>query len=147
MITGQSERLTLFIFSPVLRLRTALFSSPVRAGFPSPAEDYIEKTLDFNEYLVKHPVATFCLRVSGNSMIGAGIYDGDLLVVDRALAPANNRIVIAMLDGELTVKRLIRRGQRIFLTPENPDYSPIEISPESNFEIWGIVTNVIRSLR
>lgn len=133
-------------------LRTAtykipLFGSAIKAGFPSPAEDYIEKSLDFNELLVKHPVATFCLRVSGNSMTGAGIHDGDLLIVDRALTPANNKIVIAVLDGELTVKRLVKRGQKIFLAPENPEYSVIEIGSESSFEIWGVVTNVIHSPR
>jgi len=131
------------IFRPHTPAAIPLYQSHIRAGFPSPAEDYIEKTLDFNEYLVKHPAATFTVKVAGNSMTGAGIHNGDLLIVDRAITPAHNRIVIAVLDGELTVKRLVRQGQKVFLAAENPEYSPIEVPPESNFEIWGVVTNVI----
>ncbi len=126
--------------------RVSLFSSRIKAGFPSPAEDYIEKSLDFNEYLIEHPSATFCLRVSGSSMTGAGIHDGDILVVDRALRPRDNQVIIALLNGELTVKRLVRSNGRVFLSPENPDYSPIEVPPESDFEVWGVVTNVIHRL-
>ena len=130
-------------FSRRISAAVPLYQSHIRAGFPSPAEDYIEKTLDFNEYLVKHPAATFTVKVAGNSMTGAGIHNGDLLIVDRAITPAHNRIVIAVLDGELTVKRLVRQGPKLFLAAENPEYRPIEVSPESNFEIWGVVTNVI----
>ena len=133
-------------FSRRISAAVPLYQSHVRAGFPSPAEDYIEKTLDFNEYLVKHPAATFTVKVAGNSMTGAGIHNGDLLIVDRAITPAHNRIVIAVLDGELTVKRLVRQGPKLFLSAENPEYRPIEVSPESNFEIWGVVTNVIHSV-
>ncbi len=124
-------------------LRIPLFSSSIKAGFPSPAADYIEKTLDFNEYLVKRPAATFCFRVSGDSMINAGIYNDDILVVDRSLQARNNDIVIAVLDNELTVKRLVTSGSRPLLLPENDKYEPIQISDLSSFEVWGVVTFVI----
>ena len=123
-----------------------LFLSAVKAGFPSPADDYIEKTLDFNEYLVRRPAATFCLRVSGNSMTGAGIHHGDILVVDRSVRPSNGQVVIAILDGELTVKRLDTSSSRPVLRPENSAYAPIEVPPGSSFEIWGTVLYSIHSL-
>ena len=126
--------------------RIPLFLSTVKAGFPSPAEDYIEHTLDFNELLVRRPAATFCLRVSGDSMTGAGIFHGDILVVDRSVRPANGQIVIAALDGELTVKRLDSSGPRPVLRAENAGYPPIEVKPGSSFEIWGTVLFSIRSL-
>ena len=126
-------------------LRVPLFLSAVKAGFPSPAEDYIEKSLDFNELLIRRPAATFCLRVSGDSMTGAGIFHGDILVVDRSVRPANGQIVIAVLDGELTVKRLDSSGPRPVLRAENAAYPSIEVKPGSSFEIWGTVLFSIRS--
>ena len=120
-----------------------LFFSPVKAGFPSPAEDYIEKSLDFNEYLVSHPAATFCLRVSGDSMYGAGIFPGDIIIVDRAIAPSRGSIIVAAVDGELTVKRLLYKNGRTVLSPENPAYPDIVIAHESECSIWGVVTYVI----
>lgn len=124
-----------------------LYSSKVAAGFPSPAEDYIADSLDLNEYLVKHPAATFLVRASGNSMINAGIYENDILIVDRSLPPAHGKIVIAAIDGQLTVKRLHKKPNGQFvLMPENPDYPPIEISEENETYIWGVVTNVIHSV-
>ncbi|MGL4368695.1 MAG: LexA family protein, partial [Spirochaetota bacterium] len=111
--------------------------------FPSPAEDYIEKRLDFNEYLVQHPAATFCVRATGNSMRGAGIAPGDLLVIDRAITPVDGKIVIAAVNGELTVKRLRKKNGKVYLSPENPDYPSIEISAETGLEVWGVVTHVI----
>lgn len=134
------------IFSKRISISIPLYQSSIKAGFPSPAEDYIEKTLDFNEYLVAHPVATFTVRVSGHSMTGAGIHDGDLLIVDRALTPSHDKVVIAVLDGELTVKRLMKKGQKVFLVAEHPDYKPIEVQGESSFEIWGVVTYVIHKV-
>lgn len=123
------------------------FSSRVSAGFPSPAEDHIEKALDLNELLIRHPSSSFFLRVEGNSMAGAGISDGDLLLVDRAVEPTDGRIVIAVVDGELTVKRLrhTKTGQP-YLYPENPDYPPIAISEETDCHLWGVVINVIKSV-
>lgn len=123
-----------------------LFMSSVEAGFPSPAEDYIEGRLDLNKYLIKHPAATFFVRVSGNSMINAGIYPGDILIVDRSLEAADKKIVIAVVDGELTVKRLRHKGNLFFLAPENDAYLPITITEEMSFEIWGVVTNVIHKV-
>ena len=120
-----------------------LYLSPVAAGFPSPAEDYIDRKLDLNEHLVRNPAATFFVRVDGESMRDAGIASGDLLVVDRAVNPRNGSIVVAALDGELTVKRLRHDNGRLFLVPDNPDYAPLEIQPEASFQVWGVVTYVI----
>ena len=126
--------------------RYPLFMTPVPAGFPSPADDYIEKELDFNTYLVKHPAATFFVRVSGDSMRDAGIYPGDILIVDRAIEPTNNSIVIARFEGELTVKRIYKKGRELILVPENSEYEPIEIKDDMDFEIWGVVKHAIHSL-
>ncbi len=123
-----------------------LFLEAVSAGFPSPAEDYLEGKMDLNEHLVKHPAATFFVRVTGESMIGSGIRTGDLLVVDRAIPPANDHVVIAVLNGELTVKRIRRQAGKLFLVPENKAYKPIPVDPETSFEVWGVVTHVIHPL-
>lgn len=125
-------------------LAVPLYGERVRAGFPSPADDYIEQQLDFNEYLVRHPAATFCVRVAGDSMLGAGIFPGDLLVVDRALEPAAGSIVVAVVDGELTVKRLVRAGGGMRLVAENPAYPPLAFTAEGGFEVWGVVSHVVR---
>ncbi|OLN31334.1 Error-prone repair protein UmuD [Desulfovibrio sp. DV] len=130
-----------------LAARTALplplYLAPVSAGFPSPAEDYLDQALDLNELCIAHPAATFYVRASGDSMRDAGIHSGDVLVVDRAMEPLPGRIVIAAVNGELTVKRLRLQDGRLFLMPENPAYTPLEVHPESSFEIWGVVTFVI----
>ena len=123
-----------------------LYLSPVEAGFPSPAEDYLDKKLNLHTHIVKHESATFFLRAHGLSMINAGIHDGDLLVVDRAISAEHNKVVIAALDGELTVKRLVRRHDKVLLVPENPDFPEIDITEREHVHIWGVVTNVIHSL-
>lgn len=128
------------------KIERPVFLVPVSAGFPSPAEDYVEGSLDLNKHLIKHPAATFFVRVSGDSMINAGIYPNDILIVDRSLEAVNNKIVIAVLNGELTVKRLKLKDGEIFLYPENKNYSPIKIQENFDFEIWGVATNVIHSL-
>ena len=123
-----------------------LFLSPVKAGFPSPAEDYVDRKLDLHEYLVHNRAATFFLRAQGDSMLGAGIHDGDLLIVDRSVEAAHDRVVIAALDGELTVKRLVRRKGRVLLAPENPDYPEFDITEREYVHIWGVVTYVVHKL-
>ncbi|MDD2715521.1 MAG: translesion error-prone DNA polymerase V autoproteolytic subunit [Candidatus Wallbacteria bacterium] len=117
-----------------------LFAAGVAAGFPSPADDYIERKLDLNEHLIRHPEATFFVRVEGDSMINAGIHSGDILIVDRAIEAADGKIVVALLDGEFTVKRLRCAEGKHYLLPENPKYAPIPVKPDSNCEIWGVVT-------
>jgi DNA polymerase V len=136
------------VYAPDLSTRYALpvFLGRLAAGFPSPADDYIEGRLDLNRHLIKHPAATFFVRVSGNSMIDAGIHHGDLLVVDRSLDAVDGNVIVAALDGELTVKRLSKRGESLRLLPANADYQPIEILTQQSFEIFGVVTNVIHSL-
>ena len=122
-----------------------LFMTAVSAGWPSPAEDYVEGRLDLNRYLIKHPVATFYVRVSGDSMQGVGIHPGSILVVDRAVEADDGDIVIARINDELCVKRLrVHRG-RIWLLPENEDYQPIEVTDGMDFEVWGRVMHSIRS--
>ena len=130
-----------------LSYQLPLYLSKVSAGFPSPAENDIAEKLDLNEYLIKHPAATFLVRANGQSMINAGIHENDILVVDRSLAPADGKIVIAAIDGQLTVKRLKRHGKgQIFLLAENPSHPPIEIREGNEVYIWGVVTNVIHSV-
>lgn len=120
-----------------------LYVNKVSAGFPSPADSDIECSLDLNTYLIKHPAATFFLRVSGDSMQNAGIHSGDILIVDKSLAPSNGKIVIAALDGELTVKRLVTQAGRVQLVPENDRYPIIEVNTMQDLLIWGVVTHVI----
>lgn len=129
------------------KLELPLQICSVPAGFPSPAEDYIEHKLDLNSYLVAHPAATFFVRASGNSMTGAHIYDGDLLIVDRALEPTHDDIVIAVVQGEITVKRLHHLKGEIALIPENDNYKKISINEHSELHIWGVVTNAIHCIR
>jgi DNA polymerase V len=123
-----------------------LFLSSVKAGFPSPADDYLDKKLDLNEYLIKHPASTFFVKVKGDSMIGAGINSGDILIVDRSIEPKHHKIVVAILNGEFTVKRLHKKRDQIVLLAENAQYQPIEIKSGMDFEIWGVVMHVIHSV-
>ena len=123
-----------------------LYLCPVAAGWPSPAEDYTEGTLDLHKYLVKNNPATFFVRAAGDSMLGAGIHDGDLLVVDRSVEPTPGKVVIAALEGELTVKRLVKRGRHVLLAPENPAFTEIDVTGKEDAHIWGVVTYVIHDL-
>ncbi len=123
-----------------------LFLSGVSAGFPSPADDYLDRKLDLNEHLIKNPAATFFVRVAGDSMTGTGINDDDILIVDRSLEPANGSVVIAVINGELAVKRLLKNNNTCQLVAENPHYPPLEISEETPLEIWGVVTYAIHRL-
>ncbi|MEY4598156.1 MAG: polymerase subunit [Pseudomonadota bacterium] len=134
--------------SPALnqtRQALPLGAGRVAAGFPSPATDHVEQRLDLSEYLVLHPEATFFLRVKGDSMTGAGIHHGDLLIVDRSLSPASGRVVVATLNGELTVKRLQRSRGKLTLKAENPAYPDLAVSDEHDFQIWGVVAHVVHT--
>ena len=123
-----------------------LYLCPVQAGWPSPADDYIDEQINLHELVVKNPAATFFLQAAGDSMIGVGIHDGDLLVVDRSAEARHNRVVIAALDGELLVKRLKQRGNRCWLCPANPEFPEIEITDREYVHIWGVVTYVLHKL-
>ena len=127
-------------------LAVPLFTSFVQAGFPSPADDFLEKRIDLNEYLIRNQAATFLVRVKGDSMQGAGITDGDLLVVDRSVTPSHNQIVVGILDGEFTVKRLLRHKGQIWLRAENPDFPDLQVREGQEFNVWGVVTFAIHNL-
>lgn len=122
------------------------FLSRVSAGFPSPADDYVEKRLDVNELVIKHPAATFFVRAEGDSKRGAGVHNGDILIVDRSLNVFSGRVIIAVLNGELTVKRFEKKNGRIYLSPANQDFKSIPVTEEMDFEVWGVVTTVIHPL-
>ena len=128
-------------------LSLPLVTAQVAAGFPSPADDYIDGAIDLNETLISNPAATFYARVQGDSMVKAGIYDGDLLVVDRSLTCEDKCIVVAMVNGDFTVKRIKIAGSQYYLIPESDDYQPLAITEDMDFEIWGVVTSVIRQFR
>ena len=129
-----------------LSIKLPLYSYKISAGFPSPADDHLEKTLDLNSYLIKHPAATFFVRVNGDSMINAGIHDNDILIVDRSLKPSHGKIVIAVVDGQMTVKRLYKLSGKLILMPENKNFKPIEVTESMSIEIWGVVVTAIHSL-
>jgi len=126
-------------------LELLVFYPKIQAGFPSPADDYLTEKLDLNKYLIKNKATTYCVRVEGDSMTGAGIYSGDILIVDRSIQPRENLIVIAILDGELTVKWLKRKNGKLYLCPDNTDFTPLHISEESDFKIWGVVIHCIHT--
>ena len=128
------------------RLSLPLAGERVAAGFPSPADDYVEVGIDLNEQLIRHPTSTFFLRVSGESMTGAGIHDGDLLVVDRSLDPRPGRVVVAVLDGAFTLKRLVRHRGRLRLEAAHPNYPPLELHRCGDVQIWGVAVHVIHPL-
>ena len=123
-----------------------LYLAAVAAGFPSPADDFVDKALDLNEHLVSNPAATYFVRAAGDSMLGAGIHDGDVLVVDRSRDPRPGDVVIAALDGELTVKRLRTKNGEVWLLPENPAYKPLHVTEDTAFDLWGVVTYVIHAV-
>ena len=146
IIAPKSESLMFFIPERIDDDSAQFFDIGISAGFPSPAEDFKEQRLSLDDELVKNKEATFYARVSGQSMIGAGLDDNDLLVIDRSLEPENNKIAVCFLDGEFTVKRLRVSKDEVWLQPENPNYPIIKITEHNNFVIWGIVTNVIKKL-
>ncbi|MCX7977650.1 MAG: translesion error-prone DNA polymerase V autoproteolytic subunit [Bdellovibrionaceae bacterium] len=128
-------------------LRLPLFSSPASCGFPSPADEYIDTALDLNEHLIAHPAATFFVRAKGDSMIGAGIFEGDILIIDRSLTAQSGNIVLAVIDGEFTLKRFTRSQSEIWLHAENEKYPPVKITEDMDFTIWGVAIHCIHKLR
>ena len=124
-----------------------LYSNPVSAGFPSPAEDHLDSSLDLNEYLIKHPSATFYIYAKGHSMNDIGIYDGDVMIVDRALEAKSKDIIIAGINGEFTVKRIYIKNNSIYLVPENKTFKSILVEDDMDFQIWGVVTHTIHSFK
>ena len=142
-----NDTLEFFLPDQKTKCPLPLFSASVHAGFPSPAEDHIEQTLDLNELLIKHRAATFFVRVQGESMRDANIHSGDILIVDRALEPKDGQIVIAVVHGEFTVKRMRIRGNVLYLIAENPKYPPLKIDDPDTFQVWGIVTYVIHNVK
>lgn len=122
-----------------------LFDYSVSAGTPSYVTGTVDRTIDLNRELVLNPRDSFCVRVNGQSMVDAGIDDGDLLVVDKKLAPEDGRIVLAVVNGDFTVKRLLKNAGRVVLQPENKAFTPLEIDEYMDFRIWGVVTGVIKS--
>ena len=123
-----------------------VYKEAVECGFPSPARDFTEGTIDLNEELIPHPNATFIVRARGDSMVGSGIYPGDLLIVDRSIKPQNESIIIAVLDGELSVKILRLKNKQVSLSSSNKNYKDVPVSEEMDFTIWGVCTNVIHNL-
>ena len=122
-----------------------LFGSKIPAGFPSPADDHLEATIDLNRQFVHHPAATFFVRVKGFSMIKAGIHDGDMLIVDRSLEAQSGSIVIAIVNGDLTLKRLLIEGTEVWLMPENSEFQPLQMTDGMELQVWGVVAHVIHS--
>ena len=120
-----------------------LFEESVSAGFPSPADDYMDMDLDLHDHLVQNPSSTFCVKAIGESMKDAGIQTGDVMIVDRSLEPKNRSIVLAVIDGDCTVKRVNVNDKELYLMPENSNFSPIKITEEMDFKVWGVVTYII----
>lgn len=139
---GSAESAAFLAFQP---MQIPLYVESVSAGFPSPAQDYVERSLDLNKLCIEHPSATFFVRAQGDSMIGAGIHSGDILVVDRSLSAKHGDIIIASIHGELTVKEL-QLKPNAQLRPHNKAYPVMPISEESEFEVFGVVTGVVRRL-
>ncbi len=141
------DSLTLIPLAENLKpFKVPLYAHSVKAGFPSPADDYIADTIDLNDLLMPRKEASFLIRVSGDSMVGAGIHDGDTLVVDRSITATDGRVVVAAVDGQFTVKRLEKRNGQIRLLAENPSFAAIEFKDEQELQIWGVVTRVIHSV-
>ncbi|GGC95141.1 SOS-response transcriptional regulator UmuD-like protein [Flavobacterium lutivivi] len=139
-----TETLEFYIPDYSTELQLPLFDTGISAGFPSPADDFIELSIDLNKHLIKHKDTTFFAKVKGHSMKNAGIFDGDLLVIDKSLEPQDGRIAICQIDGEFTIKRIKIEKNVIWLIAENEDYKPIKVTPENDFVIWGIVINSIK---
>ena len=141
-----NSKITFFVPDFENPIETSFISSEIKAGFPSPAADFEESKVSLDHLLIKNKEATFYAKASGNSMIGAGIDDGDILVIDRSLEPRNNAVAVCFIDGEFTVKRIKKDKDEVWLIPANTAYQPIKMEEGSSLTIWGIVTHVIKSL-
>jgi DNA polymerase V len=142
----EGKTLDIYSVSTDTRLPLPLISEGIRAGFPSPAMDFEDIRIDLNQYLIKNPSATFYGKVRGDSLRNAGIEEGDILIIDKSVEPADGKIAVCFLDGEFTAKRIRIRNNKIWLMPENEKYKPIEVTEENQFIIWGVVTYVIKPL-
>ncbi|MFH2012331.1 MAG: translesion error-prone DNA polymerase V autoproteolytic subunit [Pseudomonadota bacterium] len=140
-----SKILDIYSASSETELALPIIPGGISAGFPSPALDFIDLSIDLNKHLIKHPAATFYGLVKGFSMQDAGIGNGDLLVIDKSIEPADGKIAVCYIDGEFTIKRIKIEKNTCWLLPANEDYNPIKVTPENDFLVWGIVTHVIKS--
>jgi DNA polymerase V len=147
MESFKSELTIISLKDDLSKVELPLMQSKLSAGFPSPAEEYEEGKLDLNEYLIDHPAATFCVRITGDSMKDTGILEGSVVIVDRSLEAKHKDIVVAVLNGELTIKRLYHLDGKVMLLPENTDYAPIEIQEGDSFSIWGVVTGMVHRFK
>ena len=143
----KKDKLEFFIPKKENGIGQWLAEEGISAGFPSPADDFKETRISLDRELVKNKEATFYARVSGDSMVGAGLDDGDLLVIDRSLNPENGKIAVCLVDGEFTVKRIAVNEESLYLMPENDNFSPIKITTAMNFQVWGIITHIIHKAR
>lgn len=141
-----SQNLDIYSALTETKLALPFVSEGISAGFPSPALDFVDLSIDLNRHLIKHPSSTFYGLVKGHSMKNAGIFDGDLLVIDKSLEPIDNRIAVCYIDGEFTLKRIKIEKKQCWLIPENENYEPIKVTEENEFLIWGIVTYVIKAV-
>ncbi|HOP04633.1 MAG TPA: translesion error-prone DNA polymerase V autoproteolytic subunit [Tenuifilaceae bacterium] len=148
MQQGKEKNVSLKFFVPEVseELELPLVDAYINAGFPSPADDYLEGKLDLNSLLIRNPSSTFFARVRGSSMKNAGIHDGDILIIDKSLTPSHNSVLVCFIDGEFTVKKIQKKNGEFYLMPENPDFAPIKIDRESDFRLWGVVTYCIHKL-
>jgi DNA polymerase V len=140
------NKLSFFIPNTEGNLEMPYISSGIKAGFPSPAADFDGTSVSIDQIVVKNATATFYAKANGNSMIGAGIDDGDILVIDKSIEPQDGKIAVCFIDGEFTVKRIKVKENSLLLLPENPLFEPIEVTQENDFIIWGIVTYVVKKL-
>lgn len=141
-----NNKLEFFIPDVSQELKLPLVDAFINAGFPSPADDYLDQKLDLNHLLIKNPSSTFFARVRGNSMIDAGIHDGDILIIDKSLEPKQTSVLVCLMDGEFTVKKIMKSNGDFYLMPQNKDFKPIKIEKNSNFRLWGVVTYCIHKL-
>ena len=138
-----NDVLDIYVLEESILADIPIFTNSVQAGFPSPAEDYMDLDLNLQDHLIQNPSATFCVRAVGESMRDAGIKSGDIMLVDKSLTPKNRSIVLAVIDGEFTIKRVNVSEKELYLIPENENFPPIKITKEMDFQVWGVVTYII----